>query len=214
MTYLNLVNSVLRRLREDEVTTVSESDYSRLVGDFINDAKRLVEDAWDWTALRSTYTFDTVAGTNTYSLTDFTIRSKVLSVHNETTNRVILQESLARIREKYLANNGAQGGIEYWAIDGVDSNNDMQLRFHMVPNAVNSISVYGVKRTADLVNDTDTTALPTLAIIQFAYAFALRERGETGGQSASEQMIFARQELSNQIALDAGHHPDETIWNN
>ena len=214
MTYLNLVNSVLRRLREDEVTTVSESDYSKLIGDFVNDAKRLVEDAWDWTALRSTYTFDTVAGTNTYSLTDFTIRSKVLSVHNETTNRVILQESLHRIREKYLANEGAQGSIEYWAIDGVDTNNDMKLRFHMVPNAVNSISVYGVKRTADLSNDTDTTALPTLAIIQFAYAFALRERGETGGQSASEQIIFARQELSNQIALDAGHHPDETIWNN
>jgi hypothetical protein len=214
MTYLNLVNSVLRRLREDEVTTVEESDYSKLISDFVNDAKRLVEDAWDWTALRSTYTFNTLAGTNTYSLTDFTIRSKVLSVHNETTNRVILQESLARIREKYLANDGAQGGIEYWAIDGVDSNNDMKLRFHMVPNAVNSISVYGVKRTADLSSDTDTTALPTLAIIQFAYAFALRERGETGGQSASEQIIFARQELSNQIALDAGHHPDETIWNN
>lgn len=213
MTYLNLVNSVLRRLREEEVATVNDSDYSKLIGDFINDGKRIVEDSWDWTALRDTHTFNTVAGTNTYPLTGFSVRSKILSVHNETTNRVIYQEALPRIREKYLANEGAQGGIEYWAIDGVDANEDMQLRFHMVPNAVNSMSVYGIKRTTDLSLDTDTTSLPSLAIVLFAFAYALRERGETGGQSASEQIIWAREELSNQIALDAAQHPDETIWN-
>lgn len=39
MTYLNLVNNVLRRLREDEVSSVADSTYSKLAGDFINDAK-------------------------------------------------------------------------------------------------------------------------------------------------------------------------------
>ena len=43
MTYLDLVNNVLRRLREDEVSSVSESSYSKLVGDFVNDAKQFVE---------------------------------------------------------------------------------------------------------------------------------------------------------------------------
>jgi hypothetical protein len=56
MTYLNLVNNVLRRLREDEVTTVSSDSYSAMVGDYINDAKQLVENAWDWSNLRSTLT--------------------------------------------------------------------------------------------------------------------------------------------------------------
>jgi hypothetical protein len=41
MTYLNLVNNVLRRLREDEVTTVNSDTYSAMVGDYINDAKHL-----------------------------------------------------------------------------------------------------------------------------------------------------------------------------
>jgi hypothetical protein len=41
MTYLNLVNNVLRRLREDEVSNVSESTYSAMVGDYVNDAKDL-----------------------------------------------------------------------------------------------------------------------------------------------------------------------------
>ena len=38
MTYLNLVNSVLRRLREDEVTSVTNDTYSKRVGGFVNDA--------------------------------------------------------------------------------------------------------------------------------------------------------------------------------
>ena len=39
MTYLQLVNAVMRRLREEEITTVDESDYAKLIGDFVNDAK-------------------------------------------------------------------------------------------------------------------------------------------------------------------------------
>jgi hypothetical protein len=59
MTYLQLVNSVLRRLREDEVSSVSQNSYSKLIGEFVNDAKRSVEDAYDWTALRTTLTVTT-----------------------------------------------------------------------------------------------------------------------------------------------------------
>jgi hypothetical protein len=43
MTYLELVNAVLRRLRESEVDTVqgvgNTNSYPRLIGDFINEAK-------------------------------------------------------------------------------------------------------------------------------------------------------------------------------
>jgi len=84
MTYLSLVNAVLRRLREEEVATVADTDYSNLIGDFVNDAKRQVEDAWDWTALRTTTTITTIAGTEKYSLTDYGVRSKILYVHNDT----------------------------------------------------------------------------------------------------------------------------------
>ena len=54
MTYLQAVNKVLRRLRENTVNSVDETLYSRLVGEFINDANRMVEDAWDWSSLRET----------------------------------------------------------------------------------------------------------------------------------------------------------------
>ena len=74
MTYLNLVNAVLRRMRETEVTSVSQNSYSALVGEFVNEAKRTVESAWDWSALRADLSFNTAANDFTYSL----VGSKVL----------------------------------------------------------------------------------------------------------------------------------------
>ena len=47
-TYLSLVNDVLVRMREPQVTTVSENNVSALVGKFVNDAKRQVADAYDF----------------------------------------------------------------------------------------------------------------------------------------------------------------------
>ena len=63
MTYLDLINGVLRRLREDTVTTANETDYSQLVGEFVNDAKKQVELAHKWSALRTTVTLSTNVGT-------------------------------------------------------------------------------------------------------------------------------------------------------
>ena len=212
MTYLELVNAVMRRLREDEVTTVDESDYSKLIGDFINDAKRLAEDAWDWTALRASHTITTVSGTPTYTLTDFGTRGKVNQVLNETDNTVVRYESLKRIREQNLGTNDASGTVVYYTVDGVDSNGDIKLRLYQTPNAVKTLTVYGVKRPADLSSDSDDLLIPSSPVIQWAYAYALRERGETGGESGSEQAIFAQNDLATAISLDSQYHPEEMIW--
>ena len=214
MTYLQLVNAVLRRLREDQVSTVAESDYSQLIGDFVNDAKRQVEDSWDWSAIRSTFDITTTAGTSTYSLTDFDVRSKVLSVHNLTSNQVVPYEPLERVRQLTLQTSTAQGPIQYYTLDGVDASGNIQIRFYFTPDSSYAVNVYGVKRTAALTEDTDNVLLPTSPIVQYAYSFALRERGETGGQSAVEQAAFAKQDLNNSIALDANLRPEEVTWYN
>ena len=53
-TYLDLVNDVLVRLREAQVASVSQNTYSALIGKLVNDAKREVEDSWNWDTLRKT----------------------------------------------------------------------------------------------------------------------------------------------------------------
>lgn len=212
MTYLELVNAVMLRLREDEAYTVSESNYSKLIGSFVNDAKRLVEDAWDWSALRTTFPIDTVAGDNKYSLTDFGQRSKVLYVMDATNNREIFQQSAAEINKLNITTDNAQGNVAYYALTGLDANNDLEMTLYQTPNTELSLQVYGVKRTDNLVNDTDVLSIPASPVIQWAYSYALVERGETGGQSGAEQALFAKNDLTTAIALDANQHPEELIW--
>ena len=56
MTYIEIVNSVLVRLREEKVDAVNENEYSSLIGQLVNVAKRDVENAFNWEALRRLYT--------------------------------------------------------------------------------------------------------------------------------------------------------------
>ena len=211
MTYLQLVNAVLRKLREDQVTTVAESDYAQLIGDLINDAKQLVEDSWDWTALRDSHTITTAAGTHTYSLTDFSPRSKILYIHNETDNHKLRQESLQRIRELELGDPN-NNSVVYYSLSGTDANGDLQVRLWQTPDDTYTLTAYGVKRPPALENDSDELVVPSQPVVQWAYSYALRERGETGGDSGAEQAIFAKNDLATAIALDANHHPEELIW--
>ena len=89
MTYRHIINSVLRRLREDTLASdwandlidaSGPSDYQVLIGDFVNEVKREVEDAWDWTSLRTLITVNTVANTKSYALAGSTQRSRMISV--------------------------------------------------------------------------------------------------------------------------------------
>ena len=59
MNYLELVNDVLVRLREDEVTAVTDTPYSKLISKYVNDAKRIVEDSYEWAGLTETLTVTT-----------------------------------------------------------------------------------------------------------------------------------------------------------
>ena len=87
MTYLEAVNSVLRRLREREVSSVSESAYSKLIGDFVNDARNEVETAWSWSGLRTTLTLTTAADIFNYELNGSQNNFTILDVINDTSDQ-------------------------------------------------------------------------------------------------------------------------------
>jgi len=212
MTFLQLVNSVMRRLREEQATTINESDYSTLIGDFVNDAKRMVEDAWDWKSLRSDFNVTTVAGTSTYTLTGSGNRLEILHVYDTTNNVELRRLSLADVNKYKVQTDDTNGTIMGYTVSHVDSNGDVVIKLHSTPDEVVSLQIKAVLRPNDLEDDSDRLLVPSAPVVQYAYSFALRERGETGGQGATEQAAFARQELTNAIALDAALSPDELIW--
>jgi hypothetical protein len=211
MTYLQLINAVMRKLREDEVTTANETDYSKLVGDFVNDAVNAVESAWDWSSLRDTVVISTVADTDTYGITGFGIRGEVMSVYNTSKKTELRQRTKAYMVDKQNKATGT-GSPRYWTLNGTDVNNDAKLVVYPTPDSTYTLEVNVVLRNTSLAVDADTTKLPTQPIIQLAFAYALRERGETGGQSASEQLVIAQNDLANAIALDAGNNAGELVF--
>lgn len=213
MTYLEIVNAVLRKLREDEVTVVQENDYSKLIGDFVNDALNSVEAAWDWSSLRQVIDLTTFDNQKTYSLTDFGIRGELMSLYNVSEKQEIIQRTKAYIKDKHYKDpDNTTGKPRYFAFDGTDVNNDTQVTFYPTPNDTYQLEANVVLRDQRLVNDADTTKLPTQPIIQLAFAYALRERGETGGQGAMEQVVIAQTDLANAIALDAGNNSGELVF--
>ena len=212
MTYLNLVNNVLRRLREDEVTTVSANTYSAMVGDFINDAKHMIEDAWDWSHLRSTLTITTAADDYTYSLTGSGDKGKVLNIINDTSNFVMQYQPQTWFDEQFFVQTPVSGSPQYYTYNGVDGSGDAQIDVYPKPDGVYSIKVKVVHRNIPLSSDSDTLAIPSQPVIHMAVALLARERGETGGTSAPEYFAIADRYLADAIALDAQRHPEETIF--
>lgn len=67
-TALQIVNSVLVRLREGTVSNFSD-EYSQLVLAFVNETMREVQNRHQWEALRKSITFQTVAAQQRYILT-------------------------------------------------------------------------------------------------------------------------------------------------
>jgi hypothetical protein len=91
MTYLELVNDVLLRLREQTVTTVNLTTYSQLIGKFVNDSKRQIEDAYDWNALGTEVTVTTSASVYEYALTGAGQKFRVSSDPLNTTSNVVMR---------------------------------------------------------------------------------------------------------------------------
>ena len=212
MTYLDLVNNVLRRLRETEVSSVQSNSYSKLIGDLINDAKDLVETSWDWSALRTTLTITTTADVFNYSLTGSQNNIKELNVLNDTSNLIMQYQTNNWFDSQFLLGNPVSGAPMYYTYNGVDTNGDTLIDVYPKPDGVYSLRFNCALRNGDLSADTDTIKIPSMPVVHLAVAFASRERGETGGTSSAEYFSMANKYLSDAIAMDAARHPEETIF--
>ena len=102
MTYLQIINAVLRRLRETEITDLNETDYSKLIGGYVNSVKKEVESAWDWNALRTTLTLNTTTGVFNYTLLGSGSRFRVSDVVNDTSNYMLQQKSAQWMNQRFL----------------------------------------------------------------------------------------------------------------
>jgi hypothetical protein len=219
MNFLDLVNAVLVRLREDTVdTNTFQSDpFYRMIGAQVNDAKHAIEDSWQWSQLRGQDEITVLDGDNEVVLPDSSDKNyvihSILSVENA---NFLSPVTVPWMKERYrneLADPVQPNTPGYYSFltDEPGTQNKRILLFPPT-NAQITLNVDRVKHQADLVAWDDVLLVPSLPVYSLATALASRERGEVGGTPTSALFSQASSHMSDAIAYDSARFPEEMDW--
>lgn len=214
MTYLEAINKVLRRLREDEVSSTSDTPYAKLIGEFVNDAQRIVENAWDWGDLRTTFSITTTDGTSEYSLYNVNENFKILRAYNTTSKAQLSQGTQEKFFDYTYLENAEKGRPDNYCFKGFSTDEDTvaTIKLYPTPDASYDLVFDVVDRNIDLRFGHQPIPVAAQAVVQFAHAMAAEERGEVGSTSTARLYQMAQSTLADAIAYDAARFPSETVW--
>lgn len=219
---------MLVKLRETQVTTVAQSPYSLLIGSLLNDAKREVEDSWQWSALQDSLSFSTINGTYKYDLSNTNTDLRGTPANDRArlwTDPTTSTPYLINTTPQFEFNLQYEPTLSDYSIKTANINNaikdipkrwqvfpsptvtaagqwNKQIQLFAIPNAVYSMKLYLVNPAPDMVNDNDFFLVPTAPVVLKAYLFALYERGEELGEMLTLTTDKLEQSLADAIAYD------------
>ena len=222
-TQLTIVNNILRRLREDTVTTINETSYSQLIATFVNDAKNDLEDTGHLWSVFITAVDDTILadGTTTYDITETNDRSYLLRrptrpelpmaidiTSNETGQLFDVPYSELLARRNLDTNPTYQTEIPKTFSVVTDSDGrGFTIELLWGANEARSWRTWWYIPQADLaIDDTDSGTeikLPARPIELRALYYALEERGEVlGPRQGSNAWTRSQDAIANAIEND------------
>lgn len=211
-TYLDVVNTVLRRLREPVVSSVNDTDYSAMLGVFVNDAKREVEDAYDWNALGTTLTAVTTTDIFNYVLVGSKTRFRVIDVLNTSELYPVRYAPTTWMNRQFMLTTQQKNSPMYYNFNGVDVNGDTQVDVYPIPDGAYTLQFNLTIPQADLVADNDRILVPSHVVSMLAHSKAIAERGEDSGLLSSEAYQMYRLALADAIAIERNHYDEEMTW--
>jgi hypothetical protein len=208
-TYLQLINKVLVALREDNVLGLNEA-YTKMIGQFVNDAKEEVEDATAWKALRTEVSFASAANTTTTTLTSTNDRSYVLydmtgnaqcfrtDSGDESRVTVVPLETLRALR---LSSDAADRNEPCYVAFTSNGTNQVA-HFWPTPDAVYNYKVVMVVPQDDLEEETDTLTIPWRPVVLRATYLAMDERGSEFAGRLETTQLRAEKALAQAMLTD------------
>lgn len=214
MTYLELINKVLVRLRQATVASLSDPG-AALVGHFVNQAKEEIEDIGPWKALRAEGLITTVAGTSTSTITGITTTERSY-IHSEKGCPQVFETTSASLRRRiqvidYDTMTGlhedntsptTQGRPEYVAFNKTASG--LIPRFFPIPDAVYTFKPVVVNPQAVLAVTSTALTIPSRPVWMLAVAYYAQERGEELSGEPGGLMAQARIAIDNAMLADFG----------
>jgi hypothetical protein len=226
--WLQLVNQVLRRLREDEVTDVNATSYSKLIGTFINDAKREVENAWYWKSLNSTVRISVPATNETFFSLSSGSSYVVGSSYGNSRSKILYDSSMRpmvycttpskeyQLCEMYNLDMDSYQHLNPDALEMTDQNyfalspsvatDEMRIRFRDYHLESRSYAVGMYTPQADFEDQTTVLLAPWRPVVHLALIYALDERGEEIGEPGSKAWLRYETSLADEVALDARYN--------
>ena len=219
MTYLDIMNKVLDRLREERVSagTLDSNPYFRSIGAHVNDAKEEVENAWQWSMLRQDDVVPVVQGQTVVELPDSADNNYVI-------HRITVLNSTSGVTEGWLRwvsddrlwyNNlgDVQQNIPAWYASRYPAANGNQvIEIFQPPREEFNLVINSWHNQDSLTAADDVLKVPSLPVYSLATALASRERGETGAINTGELFMQAQKHLSDSIAYDSARYPEELDW--
>lgn len=211
MTYIELVNAVLRRMREKEVNTVNSTAYSQLIGDLINDVKSEVESTWNWDALRTTALVTTAPSYFNYVLEGATQSSRLLHAWNDTEKRQLAQMGTRLAEERFLTQRNPNKPM-FYNFNGLNNQGFLQVDVWPIPDGVYNLTFNLIVPQPELLANDEPINVPWRPVVEGTVSRAIQERGEDGGTTFEAAMRRYERALSDAVAFDANLHPDEINW--
>lgn len=186
MTYLEIVNKVLRGLRENTVLGVT-AGYAAFIGQLVNEVKTDIEDMGPWYALRTTVTGTLVAGTaevnltastneRSYLLLDGSGRAQAwITTADEERRLSVLSE--AEMDHIQTIDPGADQNVPYF-ISLRRTNDGLVATLYPTPDAAYTYKFQFVVPQAELTAATTELLIPSEPVWREALVRAMEERGE------------------------------------
>jgi len=219
MTFRELINEVLIRLREETIATdwsgdINDSstitDYQKVIGSLINDSKRNIESYHDWLVLRETVDVSTVDGTRNYNLSSGQ-EIKILNVINQDTGNNLVQVSRQYMNStRYPSENS--GEPMYYSFNGADSSNNLKVDLEPKPASSQTLSFDIVKYQDELSLAATVLKIPSKPVVLGAWARAISERGEDGGTNTSVAAAETADAINQAVMIDSGNVQYESEW--
>lgn len=222
MNQLQIVNSVLRRLREDQAPSVGDTEYHKLVGAFVNDAKNDLEDMWFWT-VNETEIDTSVLGdssTRSYDLTETNDRSFLIRRHRDqlplafdiTDDKYSLCDiPLREVREFQNSSSASNQTVSrpvYFALKPDSDGRGWSIELKQASSVARTWRTYWYAPQADLSldgsDDTTEILLPARPIMLLALYYAQYERGEA--QPGGKEEATAHRAAAAAMELDMQTH--------
>lgn len=227
MTLLEIVNRIMIRLREAEVSSSTASDYATLAATFVSDVHQDVVTQYDWTCLRHTLDVDMVVGQKDYDLARFVADGGAVVAGGRTTNQgsmflgqawcfddstddggsEMILVSEQDLEELYQGDRDAtQEDVVYFSLRQSPAQEGLQLSVWPLPETTNRLRIRfwtpeAVLET-DGTDDATTILIPWRPVYLGALARLINERGEELGEPGNLADSAAYNALSQAIEAD------------